>query len=327
MRVLFLAALLLGTGIGKFQGPSRLSKSIPDPNTELLVYSSNGNVVDVLTKGSIEPLALNSLLSVPGGCCLHPATPSLSPDARHIAYVHLSSAKPRREGIDIYDREKRAEKEVFQASLIWAISWAPGGDRLAVVADALDEDERVHNLYLVDVASGAVTKLNQGLLTIGEKQYMVSNYVAPSWNTGGNRLALEVRNAGALAENSNNSTVVLWDIQTNEIRKLVDGVSPAWSQARDVIAFFDPSRQKCFAVKPDGSEQKLLFALGTKGFSSRLSLLSFPVVWSPDGNQLIFHQWVDADLVTDVYRLDLKTNKLKFLSRSEVQVVDWRQTK
>lgn len=325
MKILFLAALLLGTAIGKFQGPSRLANTIQDSNTALLVYSSNGNVVDVLTKGSIEPLALNTQLSTPGGCCLHPATPSLSPDGKRVAYVHLSSVKPRREGINIYDREKRREKELFQANLIWAVSWAPDGDRLAVVAD--EKDGQVHNLYLVEVASSAVTKLSQGLLTIGDKQYIVSNYAAPSWDASTKRLAVEVRNASALAENSNNSAVVLWDIQTNEIKKLVDGVNPAWSQAREVIAFYDPSRQKCFAVKPDGSGKTLLFELGMKGFSSRLSRLSFPVVWSPDGNQLIFHQWVDADLITEVYRLDLRSNKLKFLSRSEVQVVDWRETK
>lgn len=325
MKVCLILALLLGSGTKTFQGPSQLAGSIQDTKTALLVYSSNGNAVDVLMKGSVEPLAVDTHLSIPGGCCLHPATPSLSPDGKRIAYVHLSSVKPRREGIDIYDRDKHAEKEIFQANLIWSISWAPGGNRLAVVAD--EKDEQFHNLYLVDIESGAVTRLSHGFLTVGGKPYTVSSYAAPSWNGAGNRLAVEVRSAGALGENSNNSAVVLWNTQTYEIQKSVDGVNPAWSQVRDVIAFFDPSRQKCFALKPDGSEKKLLFALGTNGFGSRLSLLSFPVVWSPDGNQLIFHQWADADLIMDVYRLDLRSNKLKFLTRSEVQVVDWRETK
>ena len=315
--------LLLGAGTEKFQGPSRLAGSIQDAKTALLVYSSNGNILDVLTKGSVDPLAVDTHLTTPGGCCLHPATPSLSPDGKRVAYVHLSSIKPRREGISIYDRDKHTEKEVFQANLIWSISWAPSGDRLAVVAD--EKDEPVHTLYLVDLESSAVTKISHGLLSVDGKQYTVSNYAAPSWNAAETRLAIEVRSAGALAENSNNSAVVLWNIQTDEIQKLVDGVNPAWSQATDVIAFLDPSRQKCFAIKPDGRDRRLLFALGTKGFSSRLSLLSFPVVWSPDGNQLIFHQWVDADLITDVYRLDLRSNKLRFLARSEMQVVDWRE--
>ncbi|HEY6250302.1 MAG TPA: hypothetical protein VI685_10090 [Candidatus Angelobacter sp.] len=317
--------LLLGTGINEFQGPARLSGSIRDSKTRILVYSSNGNDVGVLRKGSVEPLSQDTHLSVAGGCCLHPATPSLSPGGGRIAYVHLSSAHPRREGINIYDRDSRTEKEIFQANLIWDISWAPGGDRLAVVADA--SGEQGHILYVIDLASNAINRLSHGPLSVSDRQYTISNYAAPSWNGAGTRLAIEVRNAGALAENSGSSAIVLWDVQTNEVSKLADGVAPAWSRTKDVIAFFSPSRKQCFTVRPDGSEKKLLFALGTKGFGSRLSLLTFPVVWSPDGNQLIFHQWVDADLIIEVYRLDLLSGRVKSLGKSEVQVVDWREIK
>jgi len=326
VRPWLIAGLLLGASIARFQGPSRLAASIKDTKTELLVYSSNGNDVGLLTKGSVEPLSFDTHLSVAGGCCLHPATPSLSPEGRRVAYVHLASAQPRREGIKIYDRDSHDEKDIFQANLIWGISWAPTGDRVAVIADIAGEPG--HNLYVIDVTSGKRTELtSQGVLDLGGAQYTLSSHVAPSWNAAANRLAVEVRSAGAKAENSASSTIALWDIQTNQVLKLTDGVDPAWSQAKDVIAFFEPSRQKCFTVRPDGSEKKLLFALGTKGFGSKLSLLSFPVVWSPDGNQLIFHQWVDADLITDVYRFDLLSGRAKYIGRSEVQVVNWQETK
>lgn len=325
MKPWLIAGLLLGSGIARFQGPSRLAASIKDTKTELLVYSSNGNDVGLLTKGSVEAFAFDTHLSIAGGCCLHPATPSLSPEGRRIAYTHLASVQPRREGIKIYDRDSRNEREVFQANVIWGISWAPTGDRVAVIADVADEPG--HNLYLIDLTSSKHTQLSHGILNLDGIQYTLSSHAAPSWNATGNRLAVEVRIAGAKAENSSSSAVVLWDIQTNEVRKLTDGVDPAWSQAKDVIAFFEPSRQKCFTVRPDGSEKRLLFALGTKGFGSKLSLLSFPVVWSPDGNQLIFHQWVDADLITDVYRFDLLSGRDTYIGRSEVQVVNWRETR
>ena len=315
--------LLLGTGISEFQGPSRLARSIQDAKAELLVYSSNGNDVGLLTKGSVEPLKLDTLLSIPGGCCLHPATPSLSPEGGRIAYVHLSSTQPRREGINIYDHDGHKEKEVFQANLIWAVSWAPDGQRVAAIADTTGEPG--HNLYVVDLTSNATSRLSHGALNLGGKQYILSNHAAPSWNGAGNQLAVEVQSASSPAENSASRAIIVWDIQTNEVHRVADGTDPAWSQAKDVIAFFEPSRQRCFTVRPDGSERTLLFTLGRKGFTSKLSLLSFPVVWSPDGNQLIFHQWVDADLITNVYRLDLRSGKPRFLGRSEVQVVDWRQ--
>jgi len=325
MKAWLIAVLLAGTGITDFRGPLKLAASIKDAKTELLVYSNNGNDVGLLTKGAVVPLNLQTNLWAPGGCCLHPATPSLSPDGRRIAYVHLASAQPRREVISIYDRDSQEQKEVFQAEIIWGISWSPDGARLAVIADRAAD--QAHNLFLVDQSSKAASQLTHGSFNLGYKKYIVSVHAPPSWNNAGNRLAVEVRTAEVAAENSASSAIAVWNLETNEVRKLVDGVDPAWSRSEDVIAFFEPSRTKCFTVRPDGSEKKLLFTLGEKGFASRSTLLSFPVVWSPDGKELIFHQWVDADLVTDVYRLDLARGKPRFLSRSEVQVVSWRQTR
>lgn len=325
MKPWLIAGLLLGAGITRFQGPSRLANSIQDTKTEFLVYESNGNDMGLLTKSAVEPLTLDAHLAVAGGCCLHPATPSLSPDGQRVAYVHLSVAQPRKEAIHISDRSDHSEKEVFQANLVWSIAWSPTGDQLAVIADMAGEAG--HNLYVIVLTTGKQTQLSHGLLNLGESPYTVSSHAAASWNGAGNKLAVELRAVGAHAENSGSGVVALWDTQTGEVHKLADGIDPSWSQAKDVIAFFETSRQRCFTVRPDGSEKKLLFALETKGFGSKLRLLTFPVVWSPDGSQLIFHQWVDADLITDIYRLDLRSGKPKFLARSEVQVVNWRETK
>jgi len=325
VKLCLITVLLAAAGIAEFRGPARLAASIKDPKAELLVYSNNGNDVGLLTKGAVLPLNLDTRLWVPGACCLHQATPSLSPDGGRIAYVHLSSVQPRQEKIKTYNRDSRQEGELFQAETIWGIAWAPDGDHLAVIADKAPE--RTHNLYLVDLRSNAFTQLSHGTLNLGDKQYTVSGHAPPSWSSSGKQLVIEVRTTGAQAENSGSSAVALWDTETNEVRKLTDGVEPAWSPTKDLVAFFDSSRQECFTIRPDGGEKELLFALGKRGFASRSARLFFPVVWSPDGNQLIFHQWVDADWVLDVYRLDLKRNKPEFLSRSEVQVVNWRIAK
>jgi len=322
LSLLYIAALLAGTSISEFRGASKLANSIKDETTQLLVYANNANVPGILKRGAILPLNLDTHLTLPGGCCSHRATPSLSPDARSIAYVHLSDGQPRREAVTIYNVEDQSQRAVFEAEVIWGISWAPGGERLALVADRAPDQG--HNLYIVDLSSNAVTQLSHGTVHIDGNEYAISNHAPPSWNQVGSQLAVEVRSTHEQPENSAAGSIVLWDIEAHQLRKLTDGVDPAWSPAADGIAFFESSRQKCFTIRSDGSEKKLLFALGKRPFPSKSAPLFYPIVWSPDGKQLIFHQWVDADLITDTYRLDLVNGKLSFIGSSELQVVNWR---
>src|SRR5262245_30729776 len=93
IRIWLIAALIAGSGISDFQGPSSLAASIKDAKTALLVYSSNGNGIGLLTKGAVVPLDLKTQFWSRGNCCLHQAIPSLSPDGDRIAYVRLASVK------------------------------------------------------------------------------------------------------------------------------------------------------------------------------------------------------------------------------------------
>src|SRR5262249_52714670 len=243
IRIWLIAALMAGSGMSDFQGSSRIAASIKDSKTALLVYSSNGNDVGLLTKGAVVPLDLKTQFWSRGNCCLHQAIPSLSPDGGRIAYVRLASVKPRRETINIYDRATQKEQEVFQSEMIWAVSWEPRGDRLAVIADKATEPG--HNLYLLDLASNAVSQVTHGPIKLADRTYTVSNHGAPSWNSAGSQLAMELRTAGEQAENSTSSVIVLLNLETNEILKLSEGIDPAWSPTEDLIAFFEPSKKKC----------------------------------------------------------------------------------
>jgi hypothetical protein len=73
-----------------------------------------------------------------------------------------------------------------------------------------------------------------------------------------------------------------------------------------------------------GSQQKLLFSSskGVLGIGGGAPLF-FPIVWSGRGGKLIFHEWVEADLIADVYELDPATDKRERVARSELQVVNW----
>lgn len=319
-----LAVLLMGTAVAKdFIGMRRLTRFSRDANAKLLVYFNNENNFVLLNHGRPVPLAVDTHLWDPEACCAHRATPSLSRDGGRIAFVHLKSIHPRQEAISVLDIAAGREKDVFLAAMVWGISWSPEGDRLAVVADK--GDGKGHKAYVIDMASSAPLCSSPNAVELAGGKYLISDYVPPSWSPDGLKLALELRRSGPGANNSAAGIIAIWDLPTQTMHKLADGVEPSWSPGGDAIAFFDSSRRNCSLIKPDGTERKLLFSAtkGLLGVGGRAPLF-FPVAWSPDGRRLVFHEWVQADLIAEVYQLDLAARKTKHLGRSELQVVNWR---
>ncbi len=321
MRCAWLVAVfLLASATAKeFAGVPWLTAFSRRANAQLLLYFNNENNFWLLKQGRAVPLNVDAHLWAPETCCAHRATPSLSRDGRYLAYVHLKSTHPRREAVTVLDAQTNSSQEVFTAAMIWGMSWAPDGDRLAVIADR--EGGRGHKIFIVERKTSSVTEINSE----PARNYAISDYVSPSWNPAGTKLTLELRRSGPGANNSTAGVIAVWDLASQRMRIIAEGVESSWSPADDHIAFFDPSRRQCFLVKSDGTERRLLFSstTGILGIGGRAPLF-FPVVWSPDARQLIFHEWVDADLITEVYEFDLSRGKIRHLGRSEVQVVDWR---
>jgi Tol biopolymer transport system component len=317
-----LAGLLLLAEVGaNFRGLPKLSAFSKDAHARLLVYFNNENEFALIAQGEPVQLALDTHLWIRESCCAHRATPSLSHDGNRIAFVHLASAQPRQEAIGILDVATGATADVFKAPAIWGISWSPDDDRLATVADA---DEPGHNVYLIDLAAKSTRQLTHGKLDLAGATYIVSDHAPPSWSPDGEEIAMELQQLGAGTRSGSHSVVAVWELGSNQVRKLADGVEPSWSPAGDYISFFGPERMNCFAIRPDGSDRKLLFS-ASKGFlSGGRSPMFFPVVWSPDGKRVLWHEWVDADLQTEIYELDLATGRSKRVGKSELQVVNWR---
>lgn len=306
----------------QFRGASTLNEFSRTANAKLLVYFNNENAFAVLNRGVDTPLGLKTHLQSPGACCAHRATPALSHDGKHLAFVRLASARPRSEVVSILDVETRAEREVFSAAMVWGISWSSDDDQLAVTADP--DAPGQHALTLIEQASGTAKRLLDRGVEIDGARYNLSDYSPVSWNRDNTRLAIEFRRTGFGASNGSSGAIVLWDLKSGTFHKLSDGVEPSWSPGGDAVAFFDGMRQTCYLANADGGEKKLLFA-STKGpLPAGRSPLVFPVAWSPDGTNLIFHEWVDADLAVNVYQLNLALGKATRVGKSELQVVAWR---
>lgn len=323
MKTWFIAVLLLvSEASGAFHGAARLAGFSKENKARILVYFNNENDLALVTQGKLVPLGLDTHLWAPESCCAHRATPSLSRDGSRVAFAHLASIRPHREAIAVFDIAAQTQRDVFTARAVWGISWSPDGSRLAVVAD---EAGSGHNVYLIDLPSDSARQLTHGTVDLAGASYTVSDYAPPSWGPVGAELALEFRRAGPGANNGAAGAIVVWELDSNHFRKLADGVEPSWSPAGDRIAFFDAERQNCFSVQPDGSQKSLLFS-STRGFlgAGGGAPLFFPVVWSPEGNRILWHEWADADLRTEIYQRDLETGKVKHVGRSELQVVNWR---
>jgi len=323
MKRWLVAVVLLASAMAKdFTGMPRLARFSRTANATVLVYFNNENIFAVLNHGNAVPLHIDTQLWRPEFCCAHRATPSLSRDGRRIAFVSLKGTNPRREAVNILDLETWKRKEICEDVFVWGISWSPAGDRIAVIAD--DEGTKRHGVRVLDAETGqTVTNIDNAAFA-GER-YLISDYVPPSWSQDGTRLAIEVRRPGPGANNSTSSAIVIWELASGKLLKLSDGTDPSWSPQGDEIAYFDASRRNCYVIAPNGTHKNLLFSStkGVLGFGGHAPLF-FPVVWAPDGHALVFHEWVDADLITEVYEFNLKARKTRHVGRSELQVVNWR---
>ncbi len=322
--VLIIAMALLQTPdkATQFPGLPELTAFSKGADTELLAYYSNANVVMLMKKGESVPLALETRMAEIKGCCAHRATPALSHRGERIAYVHVLAGTPRREAIAVFDVATGKSVDVFEAAAVWSVAWSPDDSRLAAVADG--DPAQGRSIYLIAPEPAQSAERLHPTLEIKDVGYQVSNYSTPSWAPGGRRLALEFRRRGMGAGNSSAGAIGIVDLETKGVKELAEGVEPSWSPVGDDVAYFTRNRKSCFAIRESTGEKRLLFTVGKQGAGRGRGPLFFPVVWSPDGKQLLFHQWVDPDLVTDIYKLDLAMGKSRKVGRSEVQVVNWR---
>jgi hypothetical protein len=311
----------------KYPGAAMLANFSRAQDASLLVYVRSANNLALLQQGSLVPLDLKPRLSMSDSCCDHRALPALSHRGGRLAYVRLQTASPHREVVSVRETGTGSQTDVFEAANIWAVSWSPGDERLAIVAQSGSARAFTgeNDLYIVDAASRQATRITHGGFLLQGIRYLVSPRAAASWSPEGNKLAVEVRRSGEEKGDAPASAIAIVNLQDNTVTKLTDGAEPSWSPAADLIAFLDHDGKKCFTIRSDGSEKKELFSRQGGFFSTGSGApIFFPVSWSPRGDQLLFHQWVDDGMVLDLYRYDLTTARAKLIGRGELQVVDWR---
>ncbi|MBZ5524090.1 MAG: hypothetical protein LAP21_17785 [Acidobacteriia bacterium] len=202
-----------------FPGASRLLGFSRSQAASLLVYVRTNNNLALLQQGTLAPLDLKTRLSTPGFCCDHRALPALSHRGGRLAYVRMASVSPHREVVSVYDPGVHSQTDVFEAPDIWAVSWSPADERMAIVAQSGSAGVFAgeNDLYVIDLSSKQTTQLTQGSFLLQGLRYAVSPHAAASWDPAGKRLAVEVRRSGEEKDDAPASAIAIFSLQRDNL--------------------------------------------------------------------------------------------------------------
>ncbi len=265
-----------------------------------------------LMEGRSHPDSVGTLILGPGtGAGEQNVAPSLSPDGRYVAFISEKDLF----SVDLYLAETATGKILHKLSssasdphsdalsyIASSGTWSPDGTQFAYVVFASGANE----IYIVDVESGDVRK-RISFDEIGA----VNN---PSWSPDGTRLAFTGMKGGI-------SDLYVYDLNSEELTQLTNDrnadYQPTWSPDGNTIAFASDrgpetnfrdltySRFRISLIDVRSHEVRTLNLLGNVRHSNP--------EFGEDGNTLFFLS--DADGFADIYRVDLRTNDVRRLTR------------
>jgi len=211
--------------------------------------------------------------------------PSLSRDGRYCAFVKKLGVHDNvvEQAIWLFDIQTKNSTELIQGRLgVWSLSWSPNGKEIAFVRDSENGNR---GLYAINIATREIRELVPPETGPDHLKLPPRHYQSlVSWSPDGGEIALETKEG-----------VVLVDLATRKMSKLVDGgQSPAWSPDGKLIAYLMDA-QHCFTITPSGIENTLVFSYKKKD-SIDYSLLG-PIVWAPDMRSLICNR--EAGMIGD----------------------------
>jgi Tol biopolymer transport system component len=192
------------------------------------------------------------------------------------------------------------------------LRWAPDNSEIAISPEGTDR------LEFVRVADGEVAR---SVRLAGTGDFLVSPDLR-------HVIFLEPTGSFSSKKNPRRMKVSIADIPFEGRHYLTEGNDAAWSPRGDKIAFFNALHSNCSELSTSGGKTKHLFGVRSKIVSSLIYSSSYrgPLVWSPDGHFLVFHESAGVKGGENrAYLYDLQNKETtKLVSAGPVSIEDWK---
>lgn len=241
--------------------------------------------------------------------------PSISPKGDMIAWGFAV------EGAPAEDTGLRGIRFVLGIFSLKTRAWKTYGDFGGLIAHPLFSadgskvffygwEKNGRNYFIFDIATETMTKLPN----LSEREEKILDI--RGWAPDGKRFAIEMRK-------DRKDLVGILDMTTSKIQILGEGSQPTWSPNGEWIAYYDPSKQSCVLVHPDGTGSRVARRAGQSRSGFQRWFGWGGPVWSPDSKQLLLSEIKGIQAEVVVVLVDLENGRTQTKLKDGLPVFGW----
>jgi len=256
----------------------------------------------------------------PGGHCEHLLEtnkmkqsmlnyPTYSPDCKKIAFSRHGKYGDR---LVIHDFSNNTEKIILESSMgIRNLSWSPDGINILFLTK-FDRERETFDLSIINCETRIVTSLTKGLVN-------AISVCTPSWSS----------NSEGIIFSGINGKIIKVNVDKKEVQFLFDGVCPTYSPDGKKIIYRKGKHHlkkmgsnieyvmtgfKYYLYNTDTKQENYLFN-GRKTFGLFGVETWQSVVWSPNGEYILFFKTYDIPSEEHIFIMDVATRKESLLAK------------